>query len=260
MAVTISGATISGGVNLGYYTTYATASALLAANPSLAGQDGYYFLYPSGLEAGEQIVYCDMTTDGGGWMMVARSHPSVVNYNGTNWGWRGGKMGIVNDFSQAYQAGWWTYWNGNATFTEFIFGNRANINNNAWGPFVYKRYGLDYTTFTTSDTQQSASSTVLQSNAAVYGDTGFPGMQGAIGFPVTGTTNNIYYMRDCCGFASYGGTPTTMVTTYCGAEFYYAGPWCGGSTTDGSGNFLNGTFVSNGLTYGGTNQYMIMVR
>jgi hypothetical protein len=85
-------------------------------------------------------------------------------------------------------------------------------------------------------------------------------MQGAIGFPITGTSNNLYYMRDCCGFAGYGGTPTSMVTTYCGAAFYYAGPWCGGADVDGSGNFLNNTYVASGLTFGGTNQYMIMVR
>ena len=242
------------------YRNYKTASELLAAFPNLAGQDNYYMLYPQGPNSAGVPVYCDMTTDGGGWMMVARSHPSVINYNGANWGWQGATIGNVKDFSQAYQLGWWTYFNGNATFTSFIFGNRANINNNAWGPFVYKRYGLDYTTFTTSDTQQGASSTVLKSNAAVYGDTGFPGMQSAVGFPITGTSNNFYYMRDCCGFAGYGATPTSMVTTYCGANFYYAGPWCGGATTDGSGNFQNGTYVSNGLTYGGTSQYMIMVK
>lgn len=242
------------------YRNCKTASELLAAFPNLAGQDNYYMLYPQGPNSAGVPVYCDMTTDGGGWMMVARSHPSVINYNGANWGWTGGAIGNVKDYSQAYQLGWWTYFNGNATFTSFIFGNRANYYNNSWGPFVYKRYGLDYTTFTTSDTQQSASTAVLKSNAAVYGQTDFPGMQGAIGYPTTGTSNNLYYMRDCCGFSTYGGTPTSMVTTYCGANFYYAGPWCGGSTTDGSGNFQNGTYVSNGLTYGGTNQYMIMVK
>jgi hypothetical protein len=247
-------------INGADFSLAATAKDLLEKYPNTFEKNGYYFLYPAGRSNPGRLVYCDMTTDGGGWMMIARSHPSIVNYNGQNWGWRGGPMASVKDFSQAYQAGWWTYWNGNATFTEFIFGNRANINNNAWGPFVYKRFGLDYTTFTTSDTQQGASSTVLQSNAAVYGQTDFPGMQGAVGFPITGTSNNVYYMRDCCGFAGYGATPTTMVTTYCGAAFYYAGPWCGGSTTDGSGNFLNGTYVSNGLTFGGTDQYMIMVR
>lgn len=242
------------------FRNYKTASELLAAFPNLAGQDNYYMLFPQGPNSPGVPVYCDMTTDGGGWMMVARSHPSVVNYNGQNWGWLGGVIGNVKDFSQAYQLGWMSFFNGNATFTEFIFGNRANINNNAWGPFVYKRFGIDYTAFTTSDTQQGASTSVLKSNPAVYGDTGFPGMQGAIGYPTTGTSNNLYYMRDCCGFSTYGGIPTGMVTTYCGATFYYAGPWCGGSTTDGSGNFLNGTYVANGLTYGGTNQYMIMVR
>ena len=242
------------------YRNNRTALDLLTSYPFLSGKDNYYCLYPQGPASPGQIVWCDMTTDGGGWTMIARSHPSIVNYNGTNWGWQGSKIGNIADFSQAYQAGWLTYWNGNSTFTSFIFGNRNNINDNTWGPFIYKRYGLDYTTFTTSDTQQGASSTVLKSNAAVYGDTGFPGMQSAVGFPITGTSTNFYYMRDCCGFAGYGATPTSMVTTYCGANFYYAGPWCGGSTTDGSGNFLNGTYVSNGLTYGGTNQYMIMVR
>lgn len=242
------------------YRNFKTASELLTAYPQLSGRDNFYMLYPQGPNSAGVLVYCDMTTDGGGWMMVARSHPSIVNYNGANWGWTGSAIGNAKDYSQAYQLGWWTYFNGNATFTSFIFGNRANYYDNTWGPFVYKRYGFDYTTFTTSDTQQSASSSVLKSNAAVYGQTDFPGMQGAIGFPATGTSNNFYYMRDCCGFATYGGTPTSMVTTYCGANFYYAGPWCGGSTTDGSGNFQNGTYVSNGLTYGGTNQYMIMVK
>ena len=67
-------------------------------------------------------------------------------------------------------------------------------------------------------------------------------------------------MRDCCGFAGYGGFATNMNTVYCGAAFYYSGPWCGGADVDGSGNFLNNTYVANGLTFGGTNQYMIMVK
>jgi hypothetical protein len=153
-----------------------------------------------------------------------------------------------------------TYWDSmGQTFTEFIFGNRSNIYNNSWGSFIYKR-GITYTDFINSDTQQGGSTSTLKSDTNVYGTTSFPGMQGAIGYPVTGTSNNIYYMRDCCGFAGYGGTATSMVTVYCGANFYYAGPWCGGSTTDGSGNFQNGSYDSNGLRFGGTNQYMIMVR
>ena len=248
------------------FRNYRTAKELITAKPEYQGKNGLYMLYPGGPndEANRQIVYCDMTTDGGGWMMVARSHPSSVNYNGQNWGWRGGPIGNVRDFSQAYQAGWWTYWDLNgSTFTEFLFGNRANINNNEWGSFIYKRFGLNYTTFTTSDTQQSASTATIKSDTSVYGSTGFPGMQSAIGFPITGTNGNLYYMRDCCGFSSYGGYPTAMATTYCGNDsvLFYSGPWCGGSATDASGNFLSGTYLTpGGNRYGGTNQYMIMVR
>jgi hypothetical protein len=243
---------------------YKTASELLTAFPSLAGKDNYYLLYPQGSSAPGQLVWCDMTTDSGGWMMIARSHPTTVNYNGKNWGWQGGDIGSVKDFSQAYQAGWWTYWNGNATFTSYIFGNRANINNNTWGSFVYKVGISSYSTFVTSDTQQGgASYTTLKSDTSVYQFTNFPGMQGAIGYPVSGTANNLYYMRDCCGFTVYGGIATQMVTTYCGSDSVtgHSGPWCGGASTDGSGNFLSNTYVTaGGNRYGGTHQYMIMVR
>jgi hypothetical protein len=244
--------------------TYAkTGKELLQNYPLTYQKDGYYYLYLDGRSNPGQLVYCDMTTDGGGWMMIARSHPSTVNYNGKNWGWRGGSIGEIKIFSEAYQAGWWTYWNGNDTFTEYIFGNRANINNNSWGSFIYKVVVSSYSTFTTSDTQQSGTVSTLKSDLNVYGNASFPGMQGAIGFPITGTTNNIYYMRDCCGFAGYGAYATYMHSVYHGSDsiVYFSGPWGGGSSTDGSGNFLSGTYVTaGGNRYGGTNQYMIMVR
>jgi|688.fasta_scaffold01731_19 hypothetical protein len=242
------------------YRNYKTASELLSAFPQLAGRDNYYMLYPQGPSSNGVLTWCDMTTDGGGWMMIARSHPSTINYGSTNWGWRGGAIGDVKDFSQAYQLGWFTYFYNNTTFSSFIFGNRGNYYNNTWGYFIYKRFGFTYNDLMNSDTQQGASASTLQSNTSVYGDSGFPGMQSAIGFATSATSSNFYYMRDCCGFAGYGAYPTSMVTTYCGANFYYAGPWCGGSSTDGSGNFLANSYVSNGLTYGGTNQYMIMVK
>lgn len=246
------------------YRGYKTASELLAAFPQLAGRDNYYMLYPQGPSSAGVLTWCDMTTDGGGWMMIARSHPSTVNYNGANWGWQGGAIGSVKDFTQAYQLGWWTFFNNNATFSSFIFGNRSNLYNNAWGYFTYKVNISSYSTFTTSDTQQGPSSTsTLRSDTSVYTWTTYPGMQSAIGYPVTGTTNNIYYLRDCCGFAGYGGTATSFVSTYCGSDsvLAYSGPWCGGSSTDGSGNFLPGTTTTPaGYKYGGTNQYMIMVK
>lgn len=241
-----------------------TAKELLARFPSLLNKDNYYMLWPQGRNNPGRLTWCDMTTDGGGWMLIARSHPSVVNYNGQNWGWRGGPIGSVKDFAQAYQAGWWTYWEGSSTFTEFIYGNRSNINNNSWGSFVYKVAISSYSTFTTSDTLQSPTSrTTLKSDTGVYQWTTPPGMQASIGFTTTGTTNNLYYMRDCCGYSAFGGAPTSFNTTYCGSDtvLSYSGPFCGGSSVDGSGNFLTGTYLTAGNNrYGGTNQYMIMVR
>jgi hypothetical protein len=242
------------------YGNARTAKELLEKYPFTAGRDSYYLLYPNGRGNTGQLVYCDMTTDGGGWMMVTRSHPSVVNYNGTNWGWKGSIIGNVQDFSQAYQAGWQTYWNATGnTFTEYIFGNQRTNFDNSWGPFIYKVAGINYNTFFTSDTQQGYSNSTIQSNTDVYGTTAYPGMQGAVGFTDTATSSNFYYMRDCCGFAGYGGFATSMATVYCGAGFYYSGPWCGGSTTTG-GVYDYNSFDASGLRYGGTNQYMIMVR
>ena len=240
------------------FSSCKTCKDIIDTFPQLAGYDGLYWVYPGGSNSSPYQVYCDMTTDGGGWMLVSRSHPTTVNPNGKKWGWKGGAIGNINDFSQAYQLGWGEIWDSNATFTSYMFGNQRTNFDNTWGPFIYK-YNVVYSTFFGSDTQQSYSTSTIKSDTAVYGTTSFPGMQGAIGYTTTGTNNDVYYMRDCCGFAGYGGYPTQMSTVYCGANFYYSGPWCGGSTNTG-GVYDFGTYVSNGLTYGGTNQYMIMVK
>ena len=247
----------------GSTSALAAPSAQYIKNLTGTTTNGLYWIKPGTNPTAFQ-VYCDMNTDGGGWMLVARSHPSTVNYGSTNWGWKGDTIGAVSTYTEAYQAGWWTKWhNYGATFSSFLFGNRSNINNNTWGSFVYKRYDIDYTTFSTSDTQQYYAYTTIQSDTNVYGSTGTPGMQTAIGYWTSATNSNFYYMRDCCGFAGYGGYATYMNTVYCGNDsvVYYSGPWCGGSSQDGSGNFLSGTYVTaGGYRYGGTNQYMIMVK
>jgi hypothetical protein len=240
------------------FTGCKTCKDIIDNYPQLAGYDGLYWVYPGGPTSSPYQVYCDMTTDGGGWMLVARSSPSV-NLNGENWGWKGGKVGSINDFSQAYQLQWYDVWDGNATFTSFIFGNQRTNADNSWGPFIYKVSSINYATFFGSDTQQYYSLSTLKSDTSVYGTTSYPGMQQAVGYTTTGTNNNIYYLRDCCGFAGIGGGWGGMSTYYCGAAFYYSGPWCGGETTTG-GIYDFNTYVSNGLTYGGTQHYMIMVK
>ena len=241
------------------FSSCKTCKDIIDNYPQLAGYDGLYWVYPGGPTSSPYQVHCDMTTDGGGWMLIARSAPSV-NLDGENWGWKGGTVGNINDFSKAYQLGWGEIWDGNATFTSFIFGNQRTNVDNTWGPFIYKTSSINYATFFGSDTQQSYTNSTIKSDTSVYGSSSFPGMQGAIGYTTTGTNDGIYYMRDCCGYSSsYGGIPTQLVSSYCGAAFYYSGAWCGGSTTTG-GVYDNNTYVSNGLTYGGTNQYMIMVK
>jgi hypothetical protein len=240
------------------FSSCKTCKDIIDNYPQLAGYDGLYWVYPGGPTSSPYQVHCDMTTDGGGWTLIARSAPSV-NLDGENWGWKGGTVGNINDFSKAYQLGWGEIWDGNATFTSFIFGNQRTNVDNTWGPFIYKVSSINYSTFFNSDTQQSYTNSTIKSNTAVYGTSDFPGMQQAVGYTTTGTNNNIYYMRDCCGYAGYGGGWGGMTTVYCGAAFYYSGAWCGGETTTG-GVYNFGTYVSNGLTYGGTQHYMIMVK
>lgn len=237
-----------------------TAKDIYDNYPSTRGKSGYYGVYPYGPNSTYRLtIYADMVTDGGGWTLVARSHPSAANT--PSWGWNATTRGTVDVFNNAYNLGWiQTYAGTGATFTNILFGNRGNINNNSWGPFKYKISGIDYNTFTTSDTQQSYTNSTIAYDLSVYNTTAYPGMQNAVGFYSTATSNTIFYMRDCCGFAGYGGYAYGMYSVYINSPslWYYSGPW--GRTddaVDASGNF---TQTTGNVNYGGTWQYLMFVK
>ena len=231
-----------------------SARELLIKFPNTTNKDGHYLLYPQGRSAPGQLVYCDMTTDGGGWMLIARSHPSG---SVSGWGWQGEVKGNVKDFTQPYQAGFFQNFQSGG-FTSYLYGNRGNINNNSWGPFIYKRSDIVANTFLYVDSLITPTSGVVKTTLEIWNYSGFPGMQSVNGLSVSGTVANHYLMRDCCGLG-YGGFPNSMQTTYIGdvSLWSYAGPWGAGSTIDGTGNFIQTTADPR---ISGTNQYMIFVK
>jgi hypothetical protein len=250
----ISAGMFRGLANDGLSAATAGRSAYQIKQSTGTTADGMYWIRVSNHLSPIQ-VYCDMNTDGGGWMLIARTHPSVA---ATSWGWQSNANGSVSDFSQPYQMGW-RNWLPGAVFSEFLVGNRKNLYTNEWGPFIYKRFNFSYYDLFNTDTQQTASGSVIKSDLSVYDNPNFPGMQWAIGFPISGSNILSYYMRDCCGFSSYGLSSTGMITAYVNHAtiWHYAGPWAISGGFDGSGNFIQN---SGDVLYGGTNQAMIMVR
>jgi hypothetical protein len=57
-----------------------SAQQILAANPTAAS--GLYWIKPTGYTGSAQQIYCDMTNDGGGWMLVASSNASDTTIPG----------------------------------------------------------------------------------------------------------------------------------------------------------------------------------
>ena len=254
-----SGKVYSQGLSDGSSSANAAPSALWIKMTTGTTTDGLYWIRPIGAASARQ-VWCDMNTSGGGWMLVARTHPSAAPVAGT-WGWRSTtQVGSPTGYGAAYCMDFLNFWNDGFRFSQYIFGNQLSNNSNSWGPFIYQVSLGDVSTFMTSDTMQSGTNyDVLKSDSSIYSSPGFPGMHGAIGFSTTGTANNLFYMRDCCGFSTaYGIAPTGMNTAYCGSTTVvgYSGPWCNGATLSGN----NWVQVGAASDVGGTNQCMLMVR
>jgi len=107
----------------------ASCKELHAKRPELA--TGVHYIDADGAGSiGPAKVWCDMTTDGGGWMLVARSVAGVAL--AADFGWRDDHGDLTDDsepFSlETKQIG--------VTFTEILFGARGE--GKAWDVPVYK--------------------------------------------------------------------------------------------------------------------------
>ncbi|HUS65803.1 MAG TPA: fibrinogen-like YCDxxxxGGGW domain-containing protein [Kofleriaceae bacterium] len=157
--------------------------------------DGRQVIDPDGEdgEASPFEVYCDMTIDGGGWMMVARSvGPAVI----VDFGWLY-DTGLVTDLGEPYSL---SVNRPGLTFTEMLVGSRAE--QREWGDNVY-RIGLPEGFVT--DYEGSA---VAADPVTVIGDCepgGGPAMLHFVGH-VDGVGH--FFLRDMSGDVNFGFFPS----------------------------------------------------
>ena len=202
------------------YTTVKSANAIPAScketlDNGLSVGDGIYTIFPAGSAVN---VYCDMTTDGGGWTLVARTGASCTS----NFGWNYA-AGSVNDFNLCYSLG---AGNLNLAFTELLFGQK--LNENKWGDYVYKTNVPPNFLAAYSNSMGPCSYPI-----PVKGGNTQAGMQNCKGFT---HKNNLFYFRDCCDQGSTVGvnlglSGTNFLSVYCGFtpsdwQWTYSGHFC----------------------------------
>lgn len=238
----------------------AGSSALAIKQRTGTTTNGLYWVKaPNGTA---QQVYCDMNLDGGGWMLIARTTSNGTGELPGQFGWKAtAVLGAPTTFNAVYCLDIGNWYNNGFRWRDFAFGNQYDNVSNNWGPFVYAVSIADVDYFMNNDVQWTGSNyRTLKSDTNVYGSTAFPGMQNAIGFPTTGTSNGVFYLRDCCGYAGYGIHPWGVQTTYCNSSSvpWASGPWCQNPTLSGNVYVQGGS--SSVTNMGGVNQALLMVR
>jgi len=209
--------------------TPTSCAALLTANPS--APSGVYTLDPDGAGPIAPFQgYCDMVTDGGGWLLVGRSQPGGWNPGcagtdgGSNFGWQTTR-GSLTDDTQAYALN--VVANGVSTFSQMLFGNYTT--SKTWGSRIFvQTLPLNwFTTYSTTDYAFPALPTEVSVPmcvpSAAAPDSNNPGIDGAM-FQRAGYTSATYgfQMRDVPG-GSFGLMATGWATCYGENSLCYGG-------------------------------------
>lgn len=222
------------GSPLAYANGTAAASCNAYRNPQagyqVASVSGYYTV---NMGSGNETVYCDQATDGGGWTLVGRSAPNAAAAN--NFGWRGVR-GSVTSFADAYSMG---ALNKNLPFTQVLFGG-AVAGTNTWGAAVYR-------------TNASRANMLAASTEPFYA--GVP-------YALTAGASGSFYMALNMGFTSNSPNSFFFRDMAAAPDSYglHAGNW---QTAYGDGPNTPPTGTNPGSPFGGNLnglQGMLMVR